>query len=114
MRRRMSFLLACVLPLVLAAGLFAQVRKDSQTGLDRIEGRVQAINKDKSTITVRQSGGMVWEVTYNDTTKYTQMNKAASLADVKDGDRVICLGTAAGKENKMTAARIDVRAPGPK
>ena len=116
MKRRVSLLVACVLSvaIVISAGLFAQVRKDASTGLDRIEGRVQAINKDKSLILVRQSSGMVWEVSYTDTTKYTAMNKPGSLSDVKDGDRLICLGTAAGSENKMTASRIDVRAPGPK
>jgi hypothetical protein len=117
MKRGMSVLLVCVLSLALVcgAGLFAQVRKDTKTGLDRIEGTVQAINKDKSTITVRQSSKMVWEVTYSATTKFTKMNEPGSLDDVKDGVRVICLGTAAEKGTKMAATRIDVRAPrGPK
>jgi len=116
MRRCMAVSLVCALSLALtlSAGLFGQVRKDAQTGLDRIEGRVQAINKDKSLILVRQSGGMVWEVTFNDTTKFTKLNQPSTLGDFKDGDRVICLGTAAGKDNKMTAARIDARATGPK
>ena len=39
--------LVLAVALVLSVGLFAQVTKDKQTGLDRIEGRVQSINKDK-------------------------------------------------------------------
>jgi hypothetical protein len=116
MRRWMPALVVCALSLalVLGTGLFAQVRKDAETGLDRIEGTIQAVNKDKSLITIKQSGGMVWQVTFNASTKFTKLNQPSSLDQMKDGDRVICLGTAAGKDNKMTAARIDARATGPK
>jgi hypothetical protein len=116
MRRWMPVFVVCTLSLalVLGTGLFAQVRKDAETGLDRIEGRIQAVNKDKSLIMIKQSGGMSWEVTFDANTKFTKLNKPSALDQMKEGDRVICLGKAAGKDNKLAASRIDARAEGPK
>ncbi len=97
------------LTLVASAGLYAQVKKDKATGLDRIEGTVQAINKDKSTIMVKQGGTVnpVWQVIYDAKTKVTMLNKAAKLEDLKDGMRVIVLGKA--EKETMTASRIEIR-----
>ena len=105
--------LALAVTLVLSVGLYAQVTKDKETGLDRIEGRVQSINKDKSTLTVQESGGgtsggkAVWQVSFDTVTKFTMRNQPAKLEDVKDGLRVIVLGKYGN--NVMKAARIDVR-----
>jgi hypothetical protein len=111
MKRAIPAAMAIVvgLTLVLGAGLYAQVKKDEKSGLDRIEGRIQSINKDTSAITVRQGGtsNVVWKVVYNDKTKYTMRNEAGKFEDLKDGQRVIILGK---YENEvMTAARIDIR-----
>jgi hypothetical protein len=95
--------------LVLGIGLYAQVHKDTATGLDRIEGRVQSIQKEKSTLSLQQTGGtIVWQVVYNAQTKYTIRNKPGKVEDVKEGFRVIVLGKF--ENNTMTAVRIDVRA----
>jgi hypothetical protein len=97
------------LTVVLGAGLHAQVKKDEKSGLDRIEGTIQAMNKDASTITVRQSrtSNVVWKVVYNDKTKYSIRNEPAKLEDLKDGLRVIILGKF--ENETMTAVRIDIR-----
>ncbi len=112
MRRGMPAVLMLVLglTLVLSAGLYAQVKKDAKTKLDRIEGTIQSINKDKSTIGVKQGGtpGAVWQVVYTEKTKYTLRNKPAKAEDLKEGMRVIVLGKY--DNNVLTAARIDIRA----
>jgi hypothetical protein len=112
MRRSVSWLvvvgLAC--SLVLVAGLYAQATKDAKTKLDRIEGYVVSIDKDKSSMTVRQKSGtnIMWNIVYNAETKFTYRNSPSSIDEVKDGRRVICLGKFDDK-SKMTAERIDVR-----
>jgi hypothetical protein len=105
--------LVLALTLVFGVGLYAQVTKDKATGLDRIEGKIQSINKDKSTMAVMQSGGgtsggqAVWQVAYSAETKFSLRNKPAKMEDVKEGMRVIVLGK---YDNiKMNAARIDIR-----
>ncbi len=102
-------ILALCLTLVLGAGVYAQIKKDTKTGLDRIEGTIQALNKEKSTLTIIQSGSTKasWKVIYNDQTKFTMRNKPAKLEDLKDGQRVIILGKA--EKEVLTAVRIDIR-----
>jgi hypothetical protein len=112
MKRGMSIVivLPLLLSLIFSAGLLAQVQQDARSKLDRIEGTVRTINKDKSTLTIQQTGNVkaVWEVTYTDQTKFTYRNSASSLDQVKEGQRVVCLGKAEGT-GKMSAVRIDMR-----
>jgi hypothetical protein len=111
MRREIPSIMIFVLclTLVLGIGLFAQVKKDQKSGLDRIEGTVQALDKDKSTLTLLQSGATKasWHVAYNDKTIYTMRNQPAKAADLKEGLRVIVLGKF--EKEVLTAARIDIR-----
>jgi hypothetical protein len=115
MKRAIPVVMVLVLASALVFGvrLYAQVTKDKETGLDRIEGRIQSINKDKSTLAVMQSGGTqsggkaVWQVVFNAQTKFSMRNQPAKMEDVKDGLRVIVLGKY--ENNTMTAARIDIR-----
>ncbi len=109
MRRGMSAVLVLCLTLVLGAVLSAQIKKDAKTGLDRIEGKIQSINKEKSTIGVKESGttSPVWQVVYNAQTKFTMRNKPAKVEELKDGLRVIVLGKFSNEV--LTAARIDIR-----
>ena len=96
------------LTLVLGAGIYAQVKKDTKTGLDRIEGTIQAINKDKSTLTVKQTGTTTsWKVLYTGETKFTMRNQPAKVDDLKDGLRVIVLGKY--EKDELKADRIDIR-----
>ncbi len=105
-----ALMLVLGLTLVLSAGLYAQIKKDAQSKLDRVEGTIQSINKEKSTIGVKQTGSTapVWQVVYNDKTKYTLRNQPAKAEDLKEGMRVIVLGKYANEV--LTAARIDIRA----
>jgi hypothetical protein len=95
---------------VLAGAISAQVKKDEKTNLDRIEGTVQSVNKDKSVITVRQTGSVntVWTVTYSSETEFTYRNEASTIDEVKHNRRVIVLGKV-GSKAQINAARIDVR-----
>lgn len=111
MRRGIPAVMMLVLglTLVLSIGLYAQVKKDKTTGQDRIEGTIQSINKDKSTIMVKQGGTVnpIWQVSYDAKTKCTLRNKPAKAEDLKDGMRVIVLGKA--EKDAITATRIDIR-----
>ena len=108
MKRGVVAVLAVGLTLALVVGVYAQMKKDTETGLDRIEGIVSNLDKAKSTLTVTQRSTQApWKVTYTDQTKFTKRNEAAKLDDLKDGLRVIVLGKYA--DNVMTASRIDMR-----
>lgn len=66
---------------------------------DRWEGFVTRTNKDKRILTVREvNSGMERDITYDDSTEWTSQehgSKKVNVIDatqVKDHDRVICLG----------------------
>ena len=99
-----------VLTLMLIPCLMAQVKKDAQTGLDRVAGTIQSINKDTSTIMVRPSGqNVTWKVVFSKDTKITFNSAAATADEFKDGRRVVCLGKM--EQDKLIASQIDVRQP---
>ena len=79
---------------------------------DRVSGVVKRMNNDTKTITVRTNKGDVdRQVIYNDQTKFTKQNKpGASIDDVKEGTRVICLGKFDANSH-LTATQIDIRLP---
>ncbi|MCG6926639.1 MAG: hypothetical protein LJF30_15180 [Acidobacteria bacterium] len=112
MKRSTASLIALVLALapVLSAALYAQAGTHDPTQLDLLEGRIVRIDSEKMTFEMRQSGpsGVTWTVAWNDKTAFTYRNEASSLDDLKDGRRVICLGTF-GESNRMEARRVDVR-----
>ena len=103
-----ALILTLCLAVALSAGIFAQVKKDSKTGLDRITGTIQNINKDK-TLTVTQTGNVkgTWKVSYSDQTKVTERNADAKAESLKEGQRVIVLGKY--EKDVLVAARIDIR-----
>jgi len=102
---------ALVSSLGLATGLYAQAKTDEKTKLDRIEGTVLSVTKDKSEIMVRQSKGsdVQWTVAYTPDTKFTYRNAASTIDDVKYGRRVVCFGKFGTEKAKMTAVVVDVR-----
>ena len=102
---------AVVCSLGLVAGLHAQATKDEATKLDRLEGYVVGIDKEKSEIRIRQKGttSQEWTIAYTPTTAFTFRNEKATLDTVKESLRVICLGKFGTEKTKMTAERIDVR-----
>ena len=113
MRRGIASILAVALvsSLGLAAGVYAQATKDEKTQLDRIDGTVMDVNKDKSEISVKQSKttNTMWTIVYTPDTKFTYRNVAANIDEVQKTRHVICLGTFSSDKARMTAARIDVR-----
>jgi hypothetical protein len=103
-----------VASLVLVASVSAQAKKDPETGLYRIEGTVESIEKDKTCIMVKEasSANVVWEAVYTDETAFTANNKDSSLDAVENGHHVIVLGEFEDPEKhktRMTATRVDIR-----
>ena len=100
--------LALLITLALSVGLYAQVKKDSKTGLDRLSGTILNLNKDK-TLTITQSGPTkgTFKVSYNDQTKITNRNADAKADALKEGQRVIVLGKL--DKDVLVATRIDIR-----
>jgi len=108
MKRGISIVI--VLSLVLGVGLFAQITQDKETKLDRVEGLVKSIDKVKSTFSIQQTdtSKVLWQISFDQNTKFTYRNSAASIDELKEGQRVVCLGKA-GTTGKLTAARVDMR-----
>ena len=89
-----------------AGGTKAKSEKPKE---QRIHGMVRLMDKDAHTITVRLRGEQIERtVIYNDSTKFTLLNKPAKLEDLKDRARVIVLGTM-NEKGQMLASRIDIR-----
>jgi hypothetical protein len=94
-RKLFALLFASVLVFGLSTPVFAQDMKQ-----DRVEGIVTRSNKDKSTLVVRNRDTNVEKtVQYDSSTQWTSQehhSKTVNNIDasqVKDDDRVICLGT---------------------
>lgn len=115
MRRAASLtrMLALLWPLLTTAATARAQPKPQGDGLYRIEGTVIAVNKQASTITLRQRSrnNMAWTIHYTDTTSFSYRNTTTSLEDVKNGRRIICLGRYGqeGAKNEMMAVIVDVR-----
>ena len=90
--------------------------KEKAPKQDRWEGTVTLVSKAKSTLTVRKSGGANVEkvVSYDASTQWVSQLHGAKKVDtidasqVKEGDRVICLGTL-GKDGELHATMISKR-----
>jgi hypothetical protein len=86
-----------------------QIATYAQDKGDRVAGTVQLINKETKTILVSsEANNKQSQVMYDDKTKITKDNKPASIDDVQNGQRVICIGRTNDK-GQLHAARIDVR-----
>jgi hypothetical protein len=86
-----------------------QIATYAQHKRDRVAGTVQLINKETKTIVVSsEANNKQTQVTYDDKTKVTRDNKAASMDDVQNEVRVICTGKTNDK-GQLHAERIDVR-----
>ena len=91
---------------LMSLGLVIQAGAQDKKKESRIEGRVQVINKDKSEIVVQRASSSR-TITYNSNTKWTKLNKPGSMDDIKEGYRVICVGTITDK--KFVASQCDAR-----
>ena len=101
-------LLGVVLALALPAQANAQEKKAGAAPKEvQLNGRIQMINKETSTITLKVDNVDRY-VVYNEQTKYTIRNQPGSAKDVKEGVRVICKGKL-DEKGRLAATRIDVR-----
>jgi hypothetical protein len=112
MKRQISIMIALALTvsLVLVSGAYSQMKKEPVSGLDRLDGTVQSIDKATSTITIRQRGtiNLQWQIVYSKDTRFTYRNGPSSFDEVKEGRRVICLGKGEGT-GRLVATRVDIR-----
>lgn len=101
-KRLLTLLLASVIALPLSVVVFAQDAPAPEKAAKqaRWEGTVVRSDKDKSTLTVGHTNSRVEKtVLYDSSTKWTSQEHGSKkvndidAGDVKDGDRVICLGT---------------------
>ncbi len=100
---------------ILAQETQAKPEKEQAKKKDRWEGYVTRVSKEKSTLTVRQSGSSVVKtVAYDIMTQWTSQEHGSKkvndidASQVKEEDRVICLGTF-GKDGVLHATLISKR-----
>ena len=100
MRNKLSGVTAlCFAVLLVFALAFNLVAKEKAPKNSNVQGTVQMISKDTSTITVSK-GNMKRDVVYNSDTKFmyghSNNNKPGSVDQVKEGNFISCGGTYSG------------------
>jgi len=102
MKKQLTLLFALVLASPLATAVFAQDTPAKSKEM-RFEGRVERSSKEESSLTIRQVGGNTQKTcVFDSSTKWVsqyhgdkQVNNI-DASQVKDGDYVICKGSADG------------------
>jgi hypothetical protein len=109
------FALLVTLPLGIVVVAPQAAAEEKAAKHSRCEGIVARVNKDKSTVTVRERGTNIEKtVQYDSSTKWTSQehnSKTVNVIDasqVSDNDRVICVGTY-DKEGVLHATLISKR-----
>jgi hypothetical protein len=99
MKKLLTLLFASVVAFPLAAAVFAQ-EAPAQAKQARWEGTVVRSSKENSTLTVRKvNSTQERTVQYDSSTKWVSQEHGSKkvndidASQVKDGDRVICMGT---------------------
>jgi Domain of unknown function (DUF5666) len=109
MGRSLPFVMALFLGTMLASPAATSANAQEKAKMDRVTGTVTKILKDTKTILIDHGAGEASiQVVYDDNTKFTKNNKAASLDDLETGRRVICVGTR-NKDGQVMATHIDIR-----
>lgn len=103
--RLIGLFLGIALMLSLGSLMFGQTKSAEKQ--QRIDGMIAVISKDTSTITI-QSKNVRLQVLYNAKTQFSFRNKPATLDELKEGRRAICLVTS-NEKSQMVATRIDLR-----
>ena len=102
-----GLLFAALLGLFLVLNIVAA---DKPMKLANLQGKVQMMNKDTSTITVEQKSGLRRQVLYSADTKFStgssKKNKPGSLDQVKEGNFINCSG--AYNEKTQLVAKLCV------
>jgi hypothetical protein len=113
MNRRSAGRLLTTLILGLAAAppLVSQTKKDKNSGLDRIEGTIQSLNREKRSMIVRQRDrrNITWTILWDEETALTYQNEDTTEDDLRVGARVIALGRFPEGSLKLSALRIEIR-----
>ena len=113
LKKQLTLLLALVLTFPIAMAVFAQEAAKAKEA--RWEGRVERTSKEQSSLTVRQTGSNAekacvfdsatkWVSQYHHDKKITDID----ASQVKEGDYVICKGTAE-KSGEIHATVISKR-----
>jgi Ni/Co efflux regulator RcnB len=98
---------------VFAAGILlaAQEKPAGEKKEARWSGTVVRSDKEGKTLTVRRRGQTMEKIIhFTDETKWTKGKETIDSSQVKDGDRVICLGES-NEKKEFVATRIDLRTP---
>src|SRR4030095_87043 len=111
MRVRFSGVLGLVFGLLLGLVLaFNIVAADKPAKMANLQGKVQMMSKEHSTITVEQKGGLRRQVLYNGDTKFavgsSKNNKPGAIDQVKEGNFINCSG--ADNDNTQLMAKTCV------
>jgi hypothetical protein len=107
MLRKRSIALFVGVFLCLSLAAIASTEDQQKTKEDRLSGTVHMIDKDTSSIVIR-NGAVQRRVIYSAATTFTIQNKPGGIDDVIVGRHVVCLGEFNGK-TQLVATRIDVR-----
>ncbi len=118
MRKVSTMVLIAVFAVIgLAAQTMAQEKKEKAASKKeaRWSGMIVRSDKDASTLTVRKRGTTLEKIVhYDSSTKWTTQEgkevKPIEMSEVKDGERVICLGSY-DEKGEFHATRIDLRKP---
>jgi hypothetical protein len=93
---------AILMGLILAFNL---VGADKPAKMANLQGKVQMMSKENSTITVEQKGGLRRQVLYSGDTKFSmgssKNNKPGSVDQVKEGNFINCSGAYNDKTQLM-------------
>jgi hypothetical protein len=120
-KRVVVLLFASVLVVTLSMPGFAQdtsapQKKENPTEQARVDGVIIRSDKDKSTLTVRDTKSHAERnVLYDSSTKWTSQEHGSKtvnkidVSQVKDGDRVICLGSWENNGATLHATMISKR-----
>lgn len=77
-----------------------------QPKMDRLSGTVHQVDKANSTIEIRK-GTVHRTIVYTPDTKWTASNKPGTMADLKDGSRIVAVGKF-DEKTRLVASRIEV------
>ena len=115
MRRAVFFVLVALFAAagLITQGTMAQEEKPQKPAASaqqaRWHGVIVRINERMSSMDVRK-GTITRAIYFDNSTRWTDMGKAADRSAYKEGSNVICLGTFDAK-GKFHATRIDLRTP---
>ena len=110
MRQRFFSLFSLVLGLVLTVCLVQGQEKEKKVPSpkqDRVNAVIHSVDKANSSFIVRR-GTQDMSVVYDSRTTITYLNKPSNADELKEGRRVICLGSVNGKK-QLEASQIDIR-----